>query len=81
MRSPASITDGFKHMKWSADREANKILVEGIARGEYDLSLQPKQLCDMHPTFKLHKLDAFRAQVNKLRTPQGKALVEAGKCD
>jgi len=33
MRSPASITDGFKHMKWSADREANKILVEGIARG------------------------------------------------
>ena len=76
----ASMTSSGKHLKLSQTCEPDKILINGFATGECDLSLQPKQLNKMHTKLILHKLNAFRAQVNKLRTADGQALIEQGKC-
>ena len=80
MHPPTSMQGSCKFLKWSQNCEATKILVEGVASGEHDLSLHPKQTHNMHPKFSLHNLNAFGAQVNKLRAAKGQALTEHGEC-
>ena len=56
------------------------MLIEGVASGEGDLIFQPKQTHSIHPKPTLHELDAFWAQMRKLRTAEGQALIEQGRC-
>ena len=56
------------------------MLIEGVASGDYDLSLETKETNNMRPKFTFHKLDAFRAHVSKLCAAEGQALIGQFKC-
>ena len=78
MRSPLSRATAT-HKRWNQNGPAAKFVREGVASCEIDLSHQPKVTCDTHPMqFDGHALDQVRGHIKKLRTSDGKILVDQG---
>ena len=65
--------------RWNQNGPTVQFMPEGITSGEIDISQQPKAMFDAHPMqFEGHTLDQVRARVNKMRTSEGKLLLDQG---
>ena len=67
------------HKRWNQNGPAAQFMREGIASGEIDISQQPKAMFDAYPVqFEGHTLDQVRARTSKMRTSEGKLLLDQG---
>ena len=67
------------HKRWDQNGPAAQFMREIITSGEIDISQQPKSTFDTCPSqFEGHTLDQVRAHMSKMRTSEGKLLLDQG---